>query len=68
MPELTLESLDGLTETKTVVRGKHVFVITPPTVDRATAIAILRDDTEYDFAANAEMNEAELRVGRGEQR
>lgn len=65
---IKLDELDKLTDAITVVRGKHVFVITPPTVDRATAVALLREDTEYDFQANADMNEADLGSARGEER
>lgn len=64
---IKLDELDKLTDAITVVRGKHVFVITPPTSDRATALAALGTEPNMDHAANAEMNELELRFARGEQ-
>lgn len=46
-------------------RGGHLFVVHPPTVDRVTAVAVLRDDTEYDFTANGDMNQVEVGSARG---
>lgn len=71
MSGATLEHLSGTAEPEStddsqLMRGGHLFVVKPPTVDRATAVGVLRDDTEYDFAANAEMNEAELQSAFGE--